>query len=155
MDERWSQGTWLGKSWRQDAHLVYCDGEVVESRAIRSLPPGESWVANKIQQVKATPWCTNPEEAAAESSDTPEIIRAEAPPQEDVVAEEKDPDVRGVRIEVPDLVAFGYTKSCRKCDILLSGARPNLPARACRSLMRATPPTPRSQSPLGTFFWGP
>ena len=22
MEERWSEGTWLGKSWRQDAHLI-------------------------------------------------------------------------------------------------------------------------------------
>ena len=76
MVERWGVGTWLGKSWRQDAHLVHYDGEVIESRAIRSLPPAESWVLERVQEIKATTWNPHPKDDAEEEAAVPEVIRA-------------------------------------------------------------------------------
>ena len=117
------------------AHYICSDGAIVESRAIRLLPAEESWSLEKVQAIKATPWCLCPEEDEDAEAAAPEVIRVEHADPSEPVATAKDPEARGVRIEVSDLTAFGYTKGCRKCDILLSGtgAQPSLGhTPACR-----------------------
>ena len=84
MEGRWGVGTWLGKSWRQDAHLVHYKGEIVESRAIRSLAEDESWSIDRFQEIKATPWNLNPDEGEEGEASVPEVIRVETTEQKEV-----------------------------------------------------------------------
>ncbi len=56
MQARWQVGYFLGKLWKSDEHILAVDDNIIKARAIRALPNSESWDAEALQDIKATPW---------------------------------------------------------------------------------------------------
>ena len=57
MAPRWLPGTWLGKRWSSDEHLVALqDGSVVRTRSVRARPVEDAWSLGRTQEIKGQPW---------------------------------------------------------------------------------------------------
>ena len=82
---RWANGTWLGKRWNSDEHLIGMEaGAVVRTRSVRGRSSNEMWSAAAVRGVKGRPWDplgTLTYEKLHESTDPakiPEVPRAPA-----------------------------------------------------------------------------
>ena len=54
---RWLPGTWLGKTWSSDEHLVATEtGKVVRARSVRRMPGESSWSADIWCGIIGQPW---------------------------------------------------------------------------------------------------
>ena len=52
MTERWLLGTWLGKRFTTDEHVIALeDGKVVRTRSVKCKPEGDTWRRDKIESV--------------------------------------------------------------------------------------------------------
>ena len=57
MAPRWLPGTWLGKRWNTDEHLVATSGgTIVRSRSVRTRPWEDSWVTEVVEKIRGWPW---------------------------------------------------------------------------------------------------
>jgi len=121
MSTRWLPGTWIGKRFSSEEHVIAMpNGKVVRSRAVRSLPEKSMWIKEDVANVVGVPW-----RPAGEPIDDvlPDVPRAVEVHTEEP---EEDAKVRGMKILPKHLVKVGYTKGCRKCAALRSGQRINV-----------------------------
>ena len=57
MAPRWLPGTWLGKRWNSDEHLVATEeGIIVRTRSVRTRPVEDSWCRDTVCGIKGQPW---------------------------------------------------------------------------------------------------
>jgi len=132
MAPRWLPGTWIGKRFSSEEHVVAtASGKIVRTRAVRSLPTGSMWRKEEIEKIVGLPWKPSGE-IAGDGERLPDLPRAveikpEEPPEE--------PKVRGMKIMPKHLVKVGHTKGCPKCIALRSGQRTHVSlghSAACR-----------------------
>ena len=116
MRKRWSEAIWVGKMWKSDEHILCTSKGVFRASTIRALAVSESWNAEDIEMVKATPWNFEPGDDMPTTSIPVQEGEMREPEQTS-----KPPAPRGVRIELPDIRDFGYTKGCRKCEMMRRG----------------------------------
>ena len=136
MGPRWASGTWLGKRWNSDEHIIGMDdGAVVRTRAVRGRSGNERWNAAAVRGVKGRPWdpagtLTN-EQMRQESTDSfkiPEVPRAATEEEEP-----RKPVPRNFKITEALIRKLGATKGCPKCEAIRQGidsARTH--SQACR-----------------------
>ena len=118
----------MGKRRISDENLVWAHGAVQKCRSIRCLPEEESWCRDSVNGVKCFPW---DEEQEGDDDSPPRELRpddviqpSEGPWQEPEPRDaDEDPVPRGVKIQLKHLRQYGFTQSCRKCRMLLSGDR--------------------------------
>ena len=116
MAPRWLPGTWLGKRWNSDEHLVaMSDGKVVRSRGVRTRPLEESWSVEPISGIRGSPWdpsSTMTYEKLAEGNPwkIPETKTARP-----VESAESVPVPRGFKITRSMVTKAGPTPGCHKC----------------------------------------
>ena len=57
LQTRWLPGTWLGKRWATNEHVVALpSGKVVRARVIQEVPEAERWNKQHILGVVGVPW---------------------------------------------------------------------------------------------------
>ena len=103
MEERWTEGIWLGKTARSDEHIIALDnGKIVKAGAIVTRPERESWCSADVMNIKKAPNVAGePREAIRPAGVVPE-------PQVDhrahSRAEQRDHGVQGVPADQPEQV---------------------------------------------------
>ena len=111
MSARWAGGVFVGYNRSSNSYRFITEaGDVHESRALQRKPILERWDADRLADVKVTPWSMRMTEAAVRVDMGAEIEGHPAPPPD--VA----PEARRVRITMKILQGFGYTESCKQCD---------------------------------------
>lgn len=136
MGPRCASGTWLGKRWNSDEHIIGMDdGAVVRTRAVRGKNSTEMWNAAAVRGVKGRPWdpagTLTHEQMRQESTDPfkiPEVPRAATEEEET-----KKPVPRSFKLTEAMVKKSGATKGCPKCDAIKQGiesARTH--SQACR-----------------------
>ena len=124
MEARWIPGTWLGKRFATEEHIVATvDGKVVKARAVRPVAVAERWNSEKVLGVKGVPWSPSGEERP----ETPvEYEVAPAPKIRPVDAmDEMENAPRSMAITSRHLDRVGYTAAgCAKCRAMIKGETP-------------------------------
>ena len=124
MEARWIPGTWLGKRYATEEHIVAtADGRVVKSRAIRPVESQDKWNKEKVLGVKGTPWNPSGEEKSEVEVkfDTP-MARPEARMRPSDAMDEMENAPRSTAITSRHLEKVGYTGAgCAKCRAMLAG----------------------------------
>ena len=135
LDQRWRLGIFIGQSTSSnESYVGMANGNVVKSRSIARVKVADRWNADAVMKIEGIPGDLiaagaediNP---AIEESRTPHIdgdseARAAAddgrmegqPPN----ARGQDKDLRQAKITNRDLIRYGYTGGCRRCDDLLA-----------------------------------
>ena len=130
MAPRWLPGTWIGKRFSSEEHIIGMDnGKVVRTRAVRSLPAATMWNKEAALKVVGTPWKPSGEYEGEEMVQIPRAV--EVKPEEPEVG----PRTRGMKIMPKHLVKAGYTKGCPKCNDMRSGRQEHISrghSEACR-----------------------
>ena len=130
MKPRWLPGTWLGKRFSSEEHIIaMSDGRVVRARAVRALPDADSWSKGELEKIVGQPW--NPmgtisyrKKGEEDVPRLPDIRPAEG---------ESNFTPRGLRILPKHLAKVGHTEGCPKCRELLQGRKSSLGHNAsCR-----------------------
>ena len=137
MAPRWLPGTWVGKRWNSDEHLVAMeDGAIVRTRGVRIRPVQDTWSVKKVGEICGKPWDPI-------GTMTYDKITDERPYKcSDVKTakpEEKDstPVPRGFRITKKMIErAGGPTPGCPKCRAISQGVESlRTQSEACRKRM--------------------
>ena len=117
LDQRWRYGVFLGRSMSSDQNFVGLNnGDVVCARAIVRLIPEIRWDADRIGIVRITPF-----EFKTKAQDT---IEEDPDPHAHPEPKPDDADprtMRRVKIYDKDLIRFGYTEGCQRCDFVRRG----------------------------------
>ena len=112
MTERWHLGTWLGKRFHTEEHIVARkgDGLVIRSRAVKVMP--EVTTMEDLDAIKGSPW--SPSGVLRDAlPDVPRpILSRDEPP---FVLHEERPVPRNMKITHDIIKKFGYTPGCAKC----------------------------------------
>jgi len=121
MEARWREGIWLGRRWGTIDHLVF-DGEAaVEARAVHRRPETERWDKGDIEKVTALPWkwrVTHKREGQVEViPPRTEEEKSKDKPEKNQPGPEQVPP-KSVYIQPTDLDKYGYTKGCRRCQLM-------------------------------------
>jgi len=148
MQSRWSEGVWLGRRVVSDEHIIVMkNGEVVQCRAVMMKPEAESWDADAVLKVKATPWTMrgrkkeDEDESEHETTITRGVATMPSAEEQDVEDVKTNPVVPQELKVTPYLLRqYGYTKGCPKCDAMKKGDtrlahRSHLPR--CRDRIKA------------------
>jgi hypothetical protein len=112
---KWETGVWLGKRWGSGEHIIGTAEGIVRSRAIKRSPKDQTWDQEAVAAVIGTPWRPDGVEGLPL-----EIIPL--PPQdvdpvpETATSEPKLPKPRSARITRADLVKYGVTRRCSRCQ---------------------------------------
>ena len=112
MSERWHSGTWLGKRFHTEEHIVERkgDGLVVRSRAVKAMP--EPTTMDDLDAIKGSPWA--PSGVLKDVlPDVPRPILSRDDPLAE--SEIERPVPRNMKITQDILKKFGYTPGCAKC----------------------------------------
>ena len=86
LDSRWMPGTWLGKNWGAQSHIVWDGERALEVFAVQKRPKEERWSLDVIQGITATPWNWSPE--THEQATQPQIIPGTEPVENPVDQDE-------------------------------------------------------------------
>ena len=124
MEARWIPGTWLGKRYATEEHIVAtADGRVVKTRAVRPRERGEKWNKEKVLGVKGTPWNPSGEEKGEVEVRFDEAPARLAPSMRAADAmDEMENAPRSMAITSRHLDKVGYTGAgCAKCRAMLAG----------------------------------
>ena len=62
LDDRWRTAIWLGKSDRNDEHIIGVDSGAVLARSVRRKAEGKRWSERALKLVSGTPWNPRPGE---------------------------------------------------------------------------------------------
>ena len=57
MTERWHLGTWLGKRFHTEEHIVARKGDGDRSRAVKAMP--EETTLDELDAIKSSPWAAS------------------------------------------------------------------------------------------------
>jgi hypothetical protein len=119
LEPRWRPGVWLGRRWGSATHRIHAGCQVVDARAVQRVPLAERWVADRLAEIRATPWCLapGPEGAAVVVLPALPVDPAAAPP----APAEIEYRPRRVFIRKEDLERWGYTAGCRRCVLTREG----------------------------------
>ena len=148
MSERWHLGTWLGKRFHTEEHIVARkgDGLVLRSKAVKVMP--ESTTMDDLDAIKGSPWAPS----GVLRDVLPCIHRPTAIRDDPAVEiEEERPVPRNMKITQDILKKFDYTPGCAKCRRLSRNeySHPSLAhSQDCRIRTEAaskTDPTYRDQ----------
>ena len=126
MSERWIEGTWLGKRFSSDEHVVaLTSGLVVRSGTVR-LHPEKAYDAEKLLAVVGTPWdpsakgaAVNVDQERPAAGDVPHAPAEAAPGA--VPIEVSMPQVRRLMITSPIIGKVGFSENCVKCRLVKEG----------------------------------
>ena len=117
LDQRWRYGVFLGRSMSSDQNFVGLNnGDVVCARAIVRMIPETRWDADRIGAIRITPF-----DFKTKAQD---IIEADPDPHAHPEPKSSDADPtskRRVKIYDQDLVRFGYTEGCQRCNYVRRG----------------------------------
>ena len=123
LEARWHEGVWLGRLWASPVHYVYDAAEkcVREVRAVQRVPLVERWSREAVEAVDVWPRRLEPAQEVPEARAIPEAAPPEGAhaPDEPRPAERRGPNP--VYIQKSDLVRYGYSEGCVKCDRLRAG----------------------------------
>ena len=112
MTERWHMGTWLGRQFHTEEHIVARkgDGLVIRSRAVKVMP--EPTTMDDLDAIKGSPW---PPSGVLRDvlPDVPRPTLSRDDPS--VEPEEERPVPRNTKITQDILKKFGHTPGCAKC----------------------------------------
>ena len=114
MRERWHVGTWLGKRFHTEEHIVARkgDGRVIRSRAAKVMH--EETTLDDLDAIKGSPWAWGP--CGVLSDVLPDVHRPilsrDKPP---LLLVEERPVPRNMNISQDILRKFGYTPGFAKC----------------------------------------
>ena len=113
MTERWHLGTWLGKRFHTEEHIVARegDGPVIRSRAVKLMP--EVTTSEDLDAIKGSPWA--PSGVLNDVlPDVPRPILSRDDPSAEPEVDRLVP--RNMKIITHDIFKkFGYTPGCAKC----------------------------------------
>ena len=112
MTERWHLGTWLGKRFRTEEHIVARkgDGLVIRSRAVKAML--EETPLDDLDGIKGCPWAPSGVLKVV-LPDVPRPILSRDDPSAE--PEEERPVPRNVKITQDILKKFGHTPGCARC----------------------------------------
>ena len=117
---RWIKGTWLGKLWGTDEHIVTePGGGVVRARSVK--PHVEQWDRELFDGIAGCP--NDPLARRKPGSDQPRVdtetprppVPREAPPVQAA-------QVRRMMIRKEYVIRYGATEGCRRCRMLERGS---------------------------------
>ena len=120
-DPRWDPCIYLGTKWGTAEHFVGdADGVVRKVRSIRRVSVQDRWDRELILRVTGVPG------DAGRRFEDRQLPPAAAPPGEVIVIPHPPevplgPQRRGFKILKADLVKYGYTQHCPKCDATRGG----------------------------------
>ena len=139
MEPRWELGIWIGKTRKNDEHVISNrEGNIVKTRDIRVMPEEESWKAERLSWVRGTTWDPNPTQKGEEERNKIEVIpyeNAGIEPQERLI--DIEPVPRDFIIHHDILRRFGFSSTCPKCISIRAGTRNHKGHnQACRARIR-------------------
>ena len=110
--ERWRVGTWLGKRFHTEEHIVAREGDglVIRSRAAKLMP--EVTTTEDLDAIKGSPW-----PPSGVSRDVlPDVPRPTLSRDDPTFAPDDDrPVPQNMKITHDIIKRFGYTPGCTKC----------------------------------------
>ena len=111
MSERWHLGTWLGKRFHTEEHIVARKGNglVIRSRAVKVMP--EPTTTDDLDAIKGSPWAPS----GVLKDVLPDVPRPTIRDDPAVEIEEERPVPRNMKITQDIPKKFGYTPGCAKC----------------------------------------
>ena len=111
MGARWLDGTFVGFSRASNSYMVLTpENKLVMARCIYRRPEANRWNAERLAQVKVTPWSVReraPIEVRLQDATEVEAPRPAANPV---------PVPKAFRITYNDLQKYGYTEGCQQCE---------------------------------------
>ena len=113
MKERWHLGTWLGKRFQTEEHIVARkgDGLVVRSRAVKAIP--QETTLDDSDSNKGSPWASSEVLRDVLPDDPRPKISCDEPP---FFPAEERPVRRNTKISQDPPGKFGHTPGCAKCN---------------------------------------
>ena len=113
MTERWHLGTWLGKRFHTEEHIVARKGGyglVIRSRAVKLMP--EVTTTEDLDAIKGSPWAPS----GVLRDVLPDVPRPILSRDDPLFApDEECPVPRNMKITQNIIKRFGYTPGCAKC----------------------------------------
>jgi hypothetical protein len=92
VEPRWSEGIYLGMSWRTGAMHVSAGGEgVIQAHGIRRVPLAARWNAELLQKVVGVPWRTKPLEEGEDEEARVRHLTAEEKVEGPIVRPDEEP----------------------------------------------------------------
>ena len=135
LDQKWRLGIFIGHSTNSnEAYVGTASGSVVKSRSIARVKVADRWNADAVMKIEGIPG----DLIAAGGEDTGQPIESSSTPHLDGDADARaaaddgqmegqpqrargqDKDMRQAKITTRDLVRYGYTSGCRRCDDLIA-----------------------------------
>ena len=112
MTERWRLGTWLGKRFHTEEHIVVRkgDGLVIRSRAAKAMP--EETTLDDLDSIKCSLWAPSGVLRDVLPDVPRPILSRDEPP---FLPDEEGPVSRNMKITQDILRKIGYTPGCTKC----------------------------------------
>ena len=105
---RWHSGTFLGMDRRTGQYTLYDGKEIKLARTVMRLPDGNKWDKEALSAVNSTPWDLHrPRELEVVFKD--KVVK-------DAELVDKVALSRQVYIKAQDLIDFGLTRGCPRCD---------------------------------------
>lgn len=136
-DCRWEAGIWLGTREESGEHIIGTNEGVIKVRSFtRKSIRTERWAAKQFEELQGVPW----RPVLGRGGD--EIrIRIELHKGDDKDQEIKPPPVpagddytkRRVRINMSDVIRFGYTLRCHGCRSISRGVAAQNHSQECRN----------------------
>ena len=138
LDLRWSIGVYLGTMMTPNEALIGLpNGDVARARSVARLIPSQQWRAEAILAIEGTPakpTKSGYDDSVLESLDNPHLFLDAA--QREALDDEEPTDIDmplclyvdrklpSLRITKEDLVRYGYTDHCPRCEHTRMGGRP-------------------------------
>ena len=119
LQDRWLSGTYLGKRWASEEHIISMeDGKVVRARAVQEEPEERRWVREKVEGIVGVPW-------ASMSTLNFKGDRGTLPPKMQQPAEPTEEPApclpRNMSVQPRHFEKYGHTEGCTKCRQVREG----------------------------------
>ena len=114
MAPRWFLGTWVGKRWGAEEHVVakHSDGSIVRARSVQAS--GHALTMRLLTDIAGHPWAPTATVRQRDVGEQVPGLRREEPaavPE----AGSSTPIPRGMNISKELLDKYGYSANCSKC----------------------------------------
>ena len=107
--KRFHLGTYVGVDRQIGKYMIHDGDRIMYARNIIRVPKANKWNKDSVAQIQATPWSLHV------PRDT-DVVLKEKKNVEQQDLKDKITVARQVYIKASDLVEFGLTRGCPKCD---------------------------------------
>ena len=123
LESRWSRGVFVGVRVKATECIVMDETGTYVVQSVRRVPEEQRYDNKLLRNVRGTPWELNPGDVSTDLPEPMLIIRQllDVEPTPTRVYNSDINATRNVYIRKTDLERFGYTASCRACEVHRAG----------------------------------